>query len=178
MITTFSYSPGGSSKEGLRYKFANINGKTYQILRGYELNHQKIWLQVAGSSALKVTDLGKPWEVDGAKGFYIAGIRRYFHYRSERAVLQLCFIGNTTVGSRFLSLKFMAQRYGLELSDPQISELAILENPCWESHKFGTRYLDDLVSEDKSKQAVFVDFQILDWENRAKEMMDEIQGIG
>lgn len=175
MITIFNYSPGGASREGQKYKFGDINGKTYQVLRGYRLNHQNIWLQVAGTSALKVTDLGKQWDVYGAKGFYIAYIKRYFHYRSERADLQLCFIGNTAAGSRFLSLKFMAQRYGLELTDGQISELAQSDNSCWESQRFGTQYLDDLTLKDETRQAVFVNFQMLDWEERAKEMIDELQ---
>ena len=158
MITTFTYSPAGTSESGQTYTFASINGKTYHIVRGYKLNDREIWLQIAGTTALRPSDLGANWEVTGSRGIHLAYVNRYFHCQSERADLQLAFIGNNTAGSRFLALWFMKRRFGFSYSDDELARLAQRDHPNWKSYRYGTSYLEDFVSQDPNKHAVLIDF--------------------
>jgi hypothetical protein len=176
MISSFTYSP--DKKTGQRYTFANINGKMYQILRGYKLNYNEIWLQIAGKTALHKSDLGKQWEIFGSKGLYIAYINRYLNYQSTRQDLQLTFVGNTAAGSRFMALWFISQRYGLGCSQKQLSGLAQPENPAWDNYHFGASYLEDLTSDSPDRKALHIDFQLLDYEERATEFIEEITNGG
>lgn len=177
MIQIFSYTPTGAGKESKPYKFAHINGKTYQVLRGYERERSHTWLQVAGSPALRPADLDKQWKIMGAKGFYIAYVDRYFNFKSERADLKLIFIGNSTSGSRFLALWFMACRYGLDYSESGLASFSQVECDCWRSYRFGTSFLDEFVSEDDSKKAILVEFANMDYEKSAQEFFNEIQKV-
>jgi len=164
MIDTFTYSPGDHSESKSTYTFAAINGKTYQVIRGYRLQHRDSWLQVAGTTALRPSDLGQHWEVAGSRGFHIAFASRYFNYQSERADLQLAFIGYTTAGSRFLALWFLVRRFGLSHSEDKLAALALHERPYWDSFRFGTSYLDDFATNDPSKRAVCISFQSMNQE--------------
>ena len=175
MITTFTYSPAGVTESGQAYTFASINGKTYHIVRGYKLNDREIWLQVAGTTALRPSDLGQHWEVMGSKGIHTAYVSRYFHYQSERADLQLAFVGNTTAGSRFLALWFISRRFGLGCSETILTELAQHETQHWTSYRYGASYLDDFASQDQSRRAVCVDFQHFAHQEIAAEFIEEIK---
>ncbi|GEM_PF-6505152 len=158
MITTFTYSLTGATESGQANTFASINGKTYHIVRGYKLNDREIWLQIAGTTALRSSDLGANWEVAGSRGIHLAYVNRYFHYQSERADLQLAFVGNTTAGSRFLALWFMKRRFGFSYSDDELARLALFDHKNWKSFRYGTSYLEDFASQDPNKHAVLVDF--------------------
>jgi len=164
MIDTFKYSPGDHSESKATYTFAAINGKTYQIIRGYQLQHRDIWLQVAGTTALRPSDLGQHWEVVGSRGIHIAFVSRYFNYQSARADLQLVFIGNTTAGSRFLALWFLTRRFGLSYSEEKLAALAQHESGHWDSYRYGTSYLEDFATNDQTKRAVCVNFQSMNQE--------------
>ncbi len=175
MITTFTYSPAGVSESGQPYTFASINGKTYHIVRGYKLNDREIWLQIAGMTALRPSDLGTNWEVTGSREIHLAYVSRYFHYQSERADLQLAFVGNTTAGSRFLALWFMSRRFGLGCSETVLAELSERETQQWTSYRYGTSYLDDFASQDQNRRAVCVDFQHLADQEIAAEFIEQIK---
>ena len=174
MIEIFTYAPEGPSESNQACSFANINGKIYQILRSYQKQYKEIWLHVAGATALRQADLGKQWEVRGSKGVYIGYVNRYFHYQSERTDLQLAFIGNSTSGSHFLALWFISQHYHLDFSEKHLFSLSQLDSPCWDSHHFGTSYLEEIASNDPERRAVYVDFQCLDNAATAKELLEEI----
>ena len=174
MIKTFTFVPENHLGNNQTSTFASINSKTYQILRGYKLEYREIWLHVAGATALKQSDLGQQWEVRGSKGIYLGYISRYFHYQSTRADLRLTFIGNTTAGSRFLALRFITQRFGLDSSENHLVTLSQIESSCWESYGFGTSFLDEMTSNDPDKRTVYVDFQRLDSADVAKELFEEI----
>ena len=175
MITTFTYSPAGLSESSQVCTFANVNGKTYQIVRGYKLNDREIWLQVAGTTALRPSDLGANWEATGSRGIHIAFVNRYFHYQSERADLHLAFVGNTTTGSRFLALWFLSRRFSLGCSETVLAELAHRETQRWTSYRYGASYLDDFASQDQNRRAVCVDFQHLADQEIAAEFIEDIQ---
>jgi len=174
MIDTFTYSPGDHSESKSPYTFAAINGKAYQIIRGYQLQHRDIWLQVAGTTALRPSDLGQHWEVVGSRGIHIAFVSRYFNYQSERADLQLAFIGNTTAGSRFLALWFLARRFGLSHSEEMLAALAQHECPYWDSFRYGTSYLEDFATNDQTRRAVCINFQSMNQEV-AQEFLSSIE---
>ena len=174
MITTFTYSPAGVSESGQVYTFASINGKTYHIVRGYKLNDREVWLQIAGTTALRPSDLGSNWEVTGTRGIHLAYASRYFHYQSERADLQLAFIGNTTAGSRFLALWFMKRRFGFSYSDDELARLALLDHKNWKSYRYGTSYLEDFASQDPNKHAVLIDFPSFINQDTATEFIAEL----
>ena len=171
----FDYTPTEAGNESKPYKFAHINGKTYQVLRGYQRERNHVWLQVAGSPALRPADLDKQWKVMGAKGSYVAYVDRYFNYMSERTDLKLIFIGKSTSGSRFLALWFIARRYGLDYSEYNLAELSQVECDGWQSYRFGTSCLDEIVSEDDSKKAILVEFAIMDYDKSAQKLFDEIK---
>jgi len=175
MITTFTYSPAGISESGQAYMFANINGKTYHIVRGYRLQNREIFLQVAGTTALRPSDLGQHWEVMGSKGFHTAYVSRYFHYQSERADLQLAFVGNSTAGSRFLALWFISRRFGLGCSETVLAELSERETQQWTSYRYSTSYLDDFASQDQNRRAVCMDFQYFGSPETATEFIEQIK---
>ena len=172
MITTFKHPSDGSNSKAST--FACINGKTYQIIRGYRLNYREIWLYVAGTTALRQADLGKQWDVIGSQCVHVACVSRYFNYLSERADLKLTFVGNDTAASRFLALFSIDRRYGLDLPIDRLIDLSRIQCPCWESYSYGTSYLEDMVSQDSEAKAVHVDFQVLHDKTTAERFLEEI----
>jgi len=63
-------------------KIAVINGKTYTLLRGYEVSQLGgwFWLAVAGKTPLKKDDLAEHWLVARAGDVYFAYMARPFSY--------------------------------------------------------------------------------------------------
>ena len=143
-------------------------------MRGYEIERREVWLQVSGRTALKKTDLGKNWEVIGAHGHYIACLKRFFHYASERADLRLVFIGNTTAGSRFLALRFMVRRYGLDYADEQLAALSQADGNSWRNWDLGVYDLKDASNSDADRQAVMIEFARMDQDDVAQKFIDKL----
>lgn len=99
-------------------RFTNINGKDFFLLRYYQIYYgQPVFYQVTGSTPLLETDLEGRSKFGLVKTKTPQGIvvtvfaKEYFQYGSEADSQELCFVGQTTAGSYFLALKYLAERF-------------------------------------------------------------------
>lgn len=98
--------------------YAVINGKDYAVYRWFEGGRSgPLFVQVAGRTALAKEDLpNSDWVVkggrDGSHRIATAWRHPWFDYRVD-AARKLAFLGATTFGSLFLTLQYIARRFGL-----------------------------------------------------------------
>ena len=110
--------------------FISIKGKDYFLLRGYQKNYGKfIFIQVTGTIPLHKEDLPtKEWEIlrskAGGERAWTAYIKSYFNYNTERANPVLAFLGGSTEGSYFITLKYISKRFNLNIENEEIHKVA------------------------------------------------------
>jgi len=108
----------------------SINGKDYFLLRAYRLNYNSlIFLQVTGSTPLHKEDMPeKNWEIITTKSngtrVYTAYKKPYFSYNLNNGIKKLAFVSATITGSYFLTLKFIAKKFNINLSNKELYSLA------------------------------------------------------
>jgi len=106
-----------------------INGKDFAVYRWYApQQHGPVFIQVAGRTSLTKEDLpSDDWMVKGGKdhGNRIATAWRkpWFDYRLD-ATRKLAFLGGSTEGSYYLSLRYLVRRFGLIASEAEIATRA------------------------------------------------------
>ncbi len=111
-------------------KYISINGKDYFLLRGYKADYRKfIFIQVSGKTALNKEDLpSKAWEIiytkAGGQRVWTAFVKSYFAYESKKENGKLAFLGGSTIGSYFIALKILAQRWRRKLAEKELLAIA------------------------------------------------------
>ncbi len=107
----------------------NINGKDYYLIRGYKSFGEIVFIQVSGETPLHKEDLpDKDWEIIKTKSnsdvFYTAYKKSLFRYNTEAKQYRVMFIGATTQGSRYLALKWAANKFNIQYNEERLSRLS------------------------------------------------------
>lgn len=103
-----------------------INGKDFAVYRWFAPGqHGPLFIQVAGRTALTRDDLpSDDWVVipgrDRGHRLATAWRKPWFDYRLD-ATRKLAFLGGSTDGSYYLALRYLARRFGLAVSEPELA---------------------------------------------------------
>jgi hypothetical protein len=106
-----------------------INGKDFAVYRWFEPGrHGPLFIQLAGRTQLTREDLPTDdWIVlqtrSGITRVSTAWRKQWFDYKVD-ATRKLAFLGASTAGSLFLSLRYLARRFGIATEDAALATRA------------------------------------------------------
>ncbi len=109
--------------------YAVINGKDFAVYRWFEPErHGPIFIQVAGRTSLAREDLPTDdWMVipgrAGSHRIATAWRKPWFDYKPD-TTRKLAFISGSTEGSFYLTLRYIARRFGLSVEERAIAARA------------------------------------------------------